>query len=92
MAPHRSCQWAKWPCGSLCFIFSFSANHLPLLLRTDHRSCAAFLLRDVDTQRVYLLDHGAPRLSGRVGTYAGESSALTDRDCEANKLGNLSCV
>jgi hypothetical protein len=36
-------------------MFNFSANHLLLLSRTDYPSCAVFLLRDLDTQRVYQL-------------------------------------
>ncbi|MBV9507489.1 MAG: hypothetical protein JO323_21045 [Acidobacteriia bacterium] len=34
-------------------MFNFSANHLVLLSRTEYPSCAVFLLRDLDTQRVY---------------------------------------
>ena len=30
-------------------------NHLLLLSRTEYRKCAVFLLRDLDTQRVYRL-------------------------------------
>jgi hypothetical protein len=36
-------------------MFNFSANHLSLLSRTEYPSCAVFLLRDLDTQRVYRL-------------------------------------
>jgi hypothetical protein len=36
-------------------MFNFSANHLFLLSRTEYRSCAVFLLRDGDTNRVYRL-------------------------------------
>ena len=36
-------------------MFNFSANHLLLLSRTEYPSCAVFLLRDLDTQRVYRL-------------------------------------
>ena len=36
-------------------MFNFSANHLFLLSRTEYSSCAVFLLRDLDTQRVYRL-------------------------------------
>lgn len=36
-------------------MFNFSANHLFLLSRTEHRSCAVFLMQDRDTQRVYRL-------------------------------------
>ena len=36
-------------------MFNFSANHLLLLSRTEYPSYAVFLLRDLDTQRVYRL-------------------------------------
>jgi hypothetical protein len=36
-------------------MFNFSANNLFLLSRTEYPSCAVFLLRDLDTQRVYRL-------------------------------------
>lgn len=36
-------------------MFNFSANHLFLISRTEHRSCAVFLMQDRDTQRVYRL-------------------------------------
>lgn len=36
-------------------MFNFSANHLVLLSRTEYPSRAVFLLRDLDTQRVYRL-------------------------------------
>jgi len=36
-------------------MFNFSANHLLLLSRTEFQKCAVFLLRDLDTQRVYRL-------------------------------------
>ena len=36
-------------------MFNFSANHLFLLSRTEYASCAVFLLRDLDTKRVYRL-------------------------------------
>jgi hypothetical protein len=36
-------------------MFNFSANHLLLLSRTECPSYAVFLLRDLDTQRVYRL-------------------------------------
>jgi hypothetical protein len=36
-------------------MFNFSANHLVLLSRTEYPSCAVFLVRDLDTQRVYRL-------------------------------------
>ena len=36
-------------------MFNFSANHLFLLSRTERLTCAVFLLRDLDTQRVYRL-------------------------------------
>jgi hypothetical protein len=36
-------------------MFNFSANHLLLLSRTEYPTYAVFLLRDLDTQRVYRL-------------------------------------
>ena len=36
-------------------MFNFSANHLFLLSRTEYQKVAVFLLRDLDTQRVYRL-------------------------------------
>jgi hypothetical protein len=36
-------------------MFNFSANHLVLLSRTEYPSYAVFLLRDLDTQRIYRL-------------------------------------
>jgi hypothetical protein len=36
-------------------MFNFSANHLVLLSRTEYSSYAVFLLRDLDTKRVYRL-------------------------------------
>jgi len=36
-------------------MFNFSANHMFLLSRTEYPSCAVFLLRDLDTKRVYRL-------------------------------------
>ena len=36
-------------------MFNFSANHLLLLSRTEYQKCTVFLLRDLDTQRVYRL-------------------------------------
>jgi hypothetical protein len=36
-------------------MFNFSANHLFLLSRTEYPSCAVFLLKDYDTNRVYRL-------------------------------------
>ena len=41
--------------SALLSMFNFSANHLVLLSRTEYPSCAVFLLRDLDTQRVYRL-------------------------------------
>jgi hypothetical protein len=36
-------------------MFNFSANNLFLLSRTGYQKCAVFLLRDLDTRRVYRL-------------------------------------
>src|ERR1022692_469394 len=41
--------------ASFPHMFNFSANHLLLLSRTEYPKCAVFLLRDLDTQRVYRL-------------------------------------
>jgi hypothetical protein len=43
------------PSAPVPSMFNFSANHLVLLSRTEYPSCAVFLLRDLDTQRVYRL-------------------------------------
>src|ERR1017187_3514638 len=37
------------------FMFNFSANHLLFLSPAEYPSYAVFLLRDLDTQRVYRL-------------------------------------
>ena len=36
-------------------MFNFSANHLLLLSRTEHRTCVVFLMKDDSTRRVYRL-------------------------------------
>ena len=36
-------------------MFNFSANHLLLLSRTEHRTCVVFLMQDDSTHRVYRL-------------------------------------
>jgi len=36
-------------------MFNFSANNLSLLSRTECRSCVVFLMKDLDTKRVYRL-------------------------------------
>ena len=43
-------------------MFNFSANHLFLLSRTEHHSCAVFIMLDRDTQRVYRLFDFTKRL------------------------------
>jgi hypothetical protein len=48
-------------------MFNFSANHLYLLSRTEYPSCAVFLLRDHDTQRVYRLHDFTKTLLIRPG-------------------------
>ena len=48
-------EGAHAPSASGSIMFNFSANHLFLHSRTEHPSCAVFLLRDHDTQRVYRL-------------------------------------
>ena len=48
-------------------MFNFSANHLLLLSRTEYPSCGVFLLRDLDTQRVYRLHDSTKALLIRPG-------------------------
>jgi len=36
-------------------MFNFSANHLLLLSRTEHRTCVVLLMQDDSTRRVYRL-------------------------------------
>ena len=36
-------------------MFNFSANHLLLLSRTEHRTCVVFLMQDDSTHRLYRL-------------------------------------
>jgi hypothetical protein len=36
-------------------MFNFSANHLALISRTEHRSCVVFVMKDDSTHRVYRL-------------------------------------
>jgi len=36
-------------------MFNFSANHLTLISRTEHRSCVVFVMKDDSTHRVYRL-------------------------------------
>ena len=58
LTPQRRCQWAEGFHALRSLVpsmFNFSANHLLLLSRTEYPSCAVFLLRDLDTQRVYRL-------------------------------------
>jgi hypothetical protein len=58
-------------------MFNFSANYLFLLSRTEYRKCAVFLLRDLDTQRVYRLYDftkapAPPARSGLLGGRQGQ--------------------
>jgi hypothetical protein len=48
-------------------MFNFSANHLFLISRPEFRSCAAFLMQDRDTQRVYRLHDFSKRWLIRPG-------------------------
>ena len=43
------------PLPFLLSMFNFSANHLFLLSRTEHRSCVVFVMQDHSTRRVYRL-------------------------------------
>ena len=36
-------------------MFNFSANHLTLISRTEHRSCVVFVMKDDSTHRFYRL-------------------------------------
>jgi hypothetical protein len=36
-------------------MFNFSANNLTLLSRTEYRSCAVFVMKDLHTKRLYRL-------------------------------------
>jgi len=36
-------------------MFNFSANHLSLLSRTECRKCTVFVMKDLDTHRLYRL-------------------------------------
>ena len=63
-------------------MFNFSANHLFLLSRTEYRKCAVFLLRDLDTQRVYRLYDFTKALllrpgSGLLGSRQGQQRRQT---------------
>lgn len=48
-------------------MFNFSANHLFLILRTEHSSCNVFLMQDRDTKRVYRLHDFSKRWLIRPG-------------------------
>ena len=60
-------------------MFNFSANHLFLLSRTDYPSYAVFLLRDLDTQRVYRLYDftKAQLIQPNVAYWAGQQRRQT---------------
>ena len=61
-------------------MFNFSANHLLLLSRTEHRSYAVFLLRDLDTQRVYRLYDFSKALVIRPGVAYCVSGKVNSAD------------
>jgi hypothetical protein len=59
-------------------MFNFSANHLFLLSRTEYPSCAVFLLRDLDTKRVYRLYDFTNPLFSQVGQRVETRGKLRD--------------
>jgi hypothetical protein len=61
-------------------MFNFSANHLLLLSRTEYPSCAVFLLRDLDTQRVYRLYDFSKALLIRPGVAYCVSGKVNSAD------------
>ena len=82
-------------------MFNFSANHLLLLSRTEYPSYAVFLLRDLDTQRVYRLydfskaqlirPHVAYRIAGKVNS-AGKLYLVIESVRPDTKHGGCSTV
>lgn len=83
------------------FMFNFSANHLLLLSRTEYPSYAVFLLRDLDTQRVYRLydftkaqlirPHVAYCIAGKVNS-AGKLYLVIESARPDTKHGRSSTV
>ena len=61
-------------------MFNFSANHLFLLSRTEYQKCAVFLLRDLDTQRVYRLYDFTKALLLRPGVAYSVAGKLNSAD------------
>ena len=61
-------------------MFNFSANHLVLLSRTEYPSCAVFLLRDLDTQRVYRLHDFTKTLLLRPGVAYSVAGKVNSAD------------
>jgi len=82
-------------------MFNFSANHLLLLSRTEYPSYAVFLLRDLDTQRVYRLydftkaqlirPNVAYRVAGKVNS-AGQLYLVIESVRPDTKHGRSSTV
>jgi hypothetical protein len=64
----------------LLFMFNFSANHLTLLSRTEHRSCAVFLLLDHSTRRVYRLYDFTKAHALEPGSYYCVSGKVNSAD------------
>ena len=61
-------------------MFNFSANHLFLLSRTEYPKCAVFLLRDLDTQRVYRLHDFTKALLLRPGVAYSVAGKVNSAD------------
>ena len=60
-------------------MFTFSANHLFLISRTEYASCAVFIMLDHDTRRVYRLFDFTKRLRltlGRAYCVAGKVNSV----------------
>jgi hypothetical protein len=60
-------------------MFNFSANHLFLLSRTEHPSCAVLVMLDHDTRRVYRLFDFTKRLRltpGQAYCVAGKVNSV----------------
>ncbi len=70
-------------------MFNFSANHLLLLSRTEYPKCAVFLLRDLDTQRVYRLYDFTKALLLRPGVAYSVAGKVNSADKLFGALQNL---
>jgi hypothetical protein len=61
-------------------MFNFSANHLFLLSQTEYQRCAVFLLRDLDTQRIYRLHDFTQTLLLRPGVAYSVAGKVNSAD------------